>query len=83
MLALDDLVRDQNGEVVLFNNSGLRSLALSAGSPVIEDGEAGKHTTAAGEDVSGFRYLLFANGLRLYFQPGLDVLVQQEDAAHS
>ena len=47
---------------------------------MIEDGEAGRDVTAAGEDVSGFRYLLFANGLRLYFQPGLDVLVQKEDA---
>ena len=80
MLALDDLVRDRNGEVVLFNDSGLRALALSTDSPVIEDGEAGRHVTAAGEDVSGFRYLLFANGLRLYFQPGLDVLVQKDEA---
>ena len=80
MLALDDLMRDQNGEVVLFNDSGLRALALSTDLPVIEDGEAGRHVTAAGEDVSGFRYLLFANGLRLYFQPGLDVLVQKDEA---
>ena len=80
MLALDDLMRDQNGEVVLFNDSGLRALALSTDLPVIEDGEAGPHVTAAGEDVSGFRYLLFANGLRLYFQPGLDVLVQKDEA---
>ena len=81
MLALDDLMRDQNGEVVLFNDSGLRSLALSTDLAVIEDGQAGKHVTAAGEDVSGFRYLLFANGLRLYYQQGLDVLVLDEDAA--
>jgi hypothetical protein len=81
MLALDDLVRDPNGEVVLFNDSGLRALAVSTASAVVEDGQAGKHVTAAGEDVSGFRYLLFANGLRLYYQQGLDVLVLDEDAA--
>ena len=81
MLALDDLMRDQNGEVVLFNDSGLRSLALTTDSAVVEDGQAGKHVTAAGEDVSGFRYLLFANGLRLYYQQGLDVLVLDEDSA--
>ena len=70
MLALDDLVRDQNGEVVLFNDSGLRALALSCHDVVVEEGEAGRHVTAAGEDVSGFRYLAFANGLRLYYQHG-------------
>ena len=80
MLALDDLMRDLNGEVVLFNDSGLRSLALTTDSAVVEDGQAGKHVTAAGEDVSGFRYLLFANGLRLYYQQGLDVLVLDEAA---
>ena len=73
MLALDDLMRDQNGEVVLFNDSGLRSLGAQHG---LGRGRGrarpGKHVTAAGEDVSGFRYLLFANGLRLYYQPGLD-----------
>ena len=35
MLALDDLVRDQAGEVVLFNDSGLRALALSATTIVV------------------------------------------------
>ena len=81
MLALDDLMRDQNGEVVLFNDSGLRALAVSTESPVVEDGRAGRHVTAAGEDVSGFRYLLFANGLKLYYQQDLDVLVLDEAAA--
>lgn len=75
MLALDDLVQDENGEVVLFNDSGLRALAISTATRVIEEGEAGRHVTAAGEDVSGFRYLAFANGLRLYYQPDLDLIV--------
>ena len=30
MLALADLMGDQNGEVVLFNDSGLRALSLIA-----------------------------------------------------
>jgi hypothetical protein len=78
MLALDDLVRDQDGEVVLFNDSGLRALALSTTTVVVEEGLAGRHVTAAGEDVSGFRYLAFANGLRLYYQPGLDLIILDE-----
>ena len=78
MLALSDLVHDQDGEVVLFNDSGLRALAISTATRVIEEGEAGRHVTAAGEDVSGFRYLAFANGLRLYYQPDLDLIVNTD-----
>ena len=48
---------------------------------VVEEGEAGRHMTAAGEDVSGFRYVAFANGLRLYYQLGLDLIVVDEPVA--
>ena len=41
---------------------------------IVEEGEAGA-TMAAGEDVSGFRYLGFDNGLKLYHQPELDLLL--------
>lgn len=78
ILSLTDLVRDDAGEVVLFNDSGLRALALSTSAAVVEDGIAGRHVTAAGEDVSGFRFLAFADGLRLYYQQGLDVIVLDE-----
>ncbi len=81
MLALDELVCDQEGEVVLFNDSGLRTLAVSATTVVVEEGQAGRHVTAAGEDVSGFRYLSFANGLRLYYQQDLDLIVLDEPGA--
>ena len=75
VLALSDLISDANGEVVLFNDSGLRSLAVSTDTAVVGKGEAGRHVTAAGEDVSGFRYLAFENGLKLYFRPGLDLVL--------
>ena len=79
MLALADLLSDQNGEVVLFNDSGLRALALSTPtSAVVAEGEAGRHQTAAGEDVSGFRYITFEGGLKLYYQPGLDLILVRE-----
>lgn len=78
VLSLSDLVRDANGEVVLFNDSGLRSLAVSTDAVVVAEGEAGRHVTAAGEDVSGFRYVAFDNGLKLFYQPGLDLILIQE-----
>lgn len=80
ILSLDDLVRDDEGEVVLFNDSGLRALALSTSLTVVEDGVAGRHVTAAGEDVSGFSYLAFSDGLRLYYQSGLEVIILDESA---
>jgi hypothetical protein len=78
ILALADLMRDQNGEVVLFNDSGLRALALSTDVPVVAEGEAGRHQTAAGEDVSGFRYVTFEGGLKLFYQPGLELILVRE-----
>jgi hypothetical protein len=77
-LALSDLLQDANGEVVLFNDSSVPVLTLHAGAGVVEEGQSGPHVTAAGEDVSGFRYVSFDNGLTLYYQGGLDLIVRSE-----
>jgi hypothetical protein len=77
-LALSDLVGDDQGEVVFFNDSDLRRLAVTTEAAVVADGRASSHRTAAGEDVSGFRFLTFDNGLTLYFRPDLDVVVRPD-----
>jgi hypothetical protein len=79
VLALGDLVRDANGEVVLFNDSGLQALAVSTDAAVVGEGRAVRHRTAAGEDVSGFRYVAFDNGLKLFYQPDLELLLVHDD----
>ncbi len=76
-LALDDLLSDDNGEIVFFNDSGFRTLSITTRSLVISDGRAKDHLTAAGEDVSGFNYVTFDNGLTLYFEEGLNLLLPQ------
>lgn len=81
VLALADLIQDENGEVVLFNDSGLRSLGISTDAGVTAEGEVGYYVTAAGEDVTGFRYLTFDNGLKLFYQPGLDLILVYEPHA--
>jgi hypothetical protein len=81
VLALSDLILDANREVVLFNDSGLRSIAVDADAAVVAEGQAGRHVTAAGEDVSGFRYLAFDNGLKLYYQPGLNLVLVRKSPA--
>ena len=48
------------------------------GLAVVAEGEAGRHQTAAGEDVTGFRYITFEGGLKLYYQPGLDLILVHE-----
>jgi Flp pilus assembly secretin CpaC len=74
-LALADLVSDANGEVVIFNDSGFRTLALHTDSAVAAEGRVGAHITASGEDVTGFNYVTFENGVTVYFQEGLDLIV--------
>jgi len=72
-LNLSDLIPDANGEVVLFNDSQVRSLELAADSVVVGEGIAENHVTVAQDDVTGFRYLAFANGLTLYYDPNLKI----------
>jgi hypothetical protein len=75
-LAMSDLVGDANGEIVFFNDSNLRRLAIATDAAVVANGRAGTHRTAAGQDVSGFRFVTFDNGLTLYYQSGLDVVLR-------
>lgn len=75
LLTLSDLVGDERGEVVLFNDSGLRALTLATPSRAVEHGETGRHVTAAGADVSGFRFVRFEDGLKLYYPPGVELVL--------
>ena len=74
-LELADLVTDSNGEIVLFNDSHLPALALRAESPPIASGEMGSHVTAAGDDVTGYRYVAFNDGTKLIFQGSVDLVI--------
>jgi hypothetical protein len=74
-LAMADLVGDDNGEIVFCNDSGFRSLAVHTDSQVVGDGRTEAHRTAAGDDVSGFNYVRFENGLTLFYEEGLQLIV--------
>jgi hypothetical protein len=74
-LALADLISDDNGEIVFFNDSGLRSLAIRTDASVVADGRVQAHRTATGEDVSGFKFVRFDNGLTLYFEEALHLVL--------
>lgn len=75
-LHLGDLVADANNEVVLYNDSGLSALTLTTDTAsVVARGVASAHVTATGENVAGFGYLTFDNGVTLYYEHGLDILL--------
>ncbi len=74
-LELADLVRDSNGEIVLFNDSHLPALAVRADSRLVESGEVGSHVTAAGDDVTGYRFVAFDNGTKLFYQDSMDLVI--------
>ena len=74
-LALADLISDANGEIVFFNDSGFHSLTIRTDAAVVANGRTQAHVTAAGDDVSGFKFVRFDNGLTLYFEEGLHLVL--------
>jgi hypothetical protein len=77
-LVLADVVGDANGEVVVFNDSGLRTLAIRTEAAVTAEGRMQKHVTAGGDDVSGFSYVIFDNGVTLYYPEGLELILDRD-----
>lgn len=82
VLRLGDLIEDDNGEVVLFNDSHVASLALETDARMVARGESQGHKTAGGEDVSGFHFMSFDNGLTLYFRESLDLVLVDSSIPH-
>ena len=74
-LSLADLICDEKGEVVIFNDSDFRTLALTADVGVLAKGRSGRHVTAGGDDVTGFHYVRFENGVMLYYPEGVDLIL--------
>src|SRR3954466_6008245 len=73
VIDLADLMLDQNGEVVLLNDSNFHKLTLRAGARLVRRGEAGRHVTATGVALSGFHFLAFDNAETVLFRRQLDV----------
>lgn len=69
MLTLEQLLPDARGAVVLMNDSHLRYMMVEATSSVVGKGVAGAERTLAGDDVTGFHWFRFANGVTLYYPP--------------
>ena len=74
-LELSDLLSDSNGEIVLFNDSHLPALAVRVESAPVASGEVGSHVTAAGDDVTGYRFVAFDDGTKLFYQDSMDLVI--------
>lgn len=74
-LKTSDLIGDDAGEIVFFNDSGVRTVGITADTPVVANGWSDAHVTAAGADVTGYRYVTFENGPTLFFEDGLDLII--------
>ena len=77
-LELGDLLTDEAGELVLSADTAIE---LHAEMAVVEQGVADVHTTAAGDDVSGYAFVMFDGGPTLYYPPELDLAVTSGDIA--
>ena len=62
VLAIDDILTDRCG-------------VLETAEPVVDQGAATAHVTAAGEDVSGLAYVAFASGVTVYYPAEVELLV--------
>ena len=72
-LALDDLLPDAAGEVVLLAGDDL-PVNLLASEAVIEAGIAPAHVTAGGMEVTGLHYYSFESGVTVYSPVDLLIL---------
>ncbi len=73
VIELEDVVPDEAGEAVLLHGGDARRLVVLASRAVEESGRAVPHITAAGENVSGMRYVRFAGGPVLYYPAPLEL----------
>lgn len=73
-LDVDDIIADVRGEIVV--DSGAGELTLTTDAAVVDNGIAEAHVTEFGDDVTGFAYLTFDTGIRLYFPDDLHVTLE-------
>ena len=65
-IALEDLLPDASGDVVLSAPEGM-TIELHSNQNVVESGVIDHHVTASGLDVTGFEYCSFASGMTVYY----------------
>ncbi len=71
VLHRDELIADEAGEILLRPGGSEAAVLLVTSASVVATGRSVPHITAGGENVSGCRYLRFADGLVLHYPSDL------------
>ncbi len=77
-LALDELIPDQGGEVVVLNQVGADTTVVTD-DPITARGVRDAHVTQAGHDVSGYAYCRFSGGITLFYPRSYHLCVTDEE----
>src|SRR5471030_2497370 len=77
-LALKELMPDEGGDIVAFNQMGTDVTVLTD-EGVTATGIEAEHVTRTGHDVTGFAYCRFASGIRVFYPRTHHLLVTGEE----
>jgi hypothetical protein len=77
--ALEELLPDEGGEVVIHGDAG--DVTVLTDDPVVARGVSWDHITRAGHAVLGFAYCRFADGLTLFYPRSHALRVQERNLA--
>lgn len=72
VLQLGDLVPDEQGEIVVFNDIDA-PIHLAVADKVVASGTAEPHVTAAGIDVTGMHFSMLDSGVTVYHDPEVNL----------
>ncbi len=72
VLCREDLLADEGNEIVIRHGGSERCVILLSSRAPVRSGRAVPHITAAGENVSGCRYVAFDDGMTVYYPSDLE-----------
>ena len=79
VLALADLLPDAQGEIVI-HSGGIGRIDVITDRAITATGTTAEHVTAAGEDVSGYRFYTLDSGVTLYCPNDTTIVLGREAA---
>ena len=78
--ALKELPPDEGGEVVIDSDAGT-DVSILSDDPIVARGVARHHVTDGGNDVSGFAYCRFADGITVFYPRRLSLFIEESELA--
>ncbi len=76
VLELGDLIANDHGEVVLFNDSAVQTIVLQSSARMVSQGLSKGSQTKDGQSIEGYKYCKFDNGVTIYYPDGLELILK-------